>query len=349
MEVLGTLGLYEHIDCILDNASMGERTLNGVTIPVYHPDEYFKSCKELDNIVILITDMEDYSERFEQLNAIGDLKDTDCYIYAFIQYKAPPYEFPMPAENAVMKIPKKLHYCWFGGKELPEQNKRWMESWERLCPDYEIIRWDESNYDVNNHPYTRQAYKEKLYSFVADFARLDIVYQHGGIYFDTDVEIIKNLDVLLYDEAFAGFMNTTSIEFGSGHGGVKHFEMFKVMMSFFDDASVYHFNGSLNMNPNMMCKNYTLRKYGLSLWNYPSVVNGMRIYPTDVFNPLANQQLLPVAYTKNTMAKHYYDRNWIPDSSVGKDETARKYHEFWQKYCLDLQENEPIYSIVLSK
>lgn len=88
-------------------------------------------------------------------------------------------------------IPKIIHYCWFGGAEIPEHDKKCIESWKKYCPDYQIIRWDESNYDYKKNPYMKEAYEAKKWGFVPDFARLDIVYEHGGIYLDTDVEIIR--------------------------------------------------------------------------------------------------------------------------------------------------------------
>ena len=93
-----------------------------------------------------------------------------------------------------MSIPKKISYCWFGGNPLPEKITKCIESWKKYCPDYEIIRWDETNYDVNKIPFVRDAYKEKKWAFVSDYARLDIIYNQGGIYLDTDVELVKNID-----------------------------------------------------------------------------------------------------------------------------------------------------------
>ena len=101
-------------------------------------------------------------------------------------------------------IPKKIHYCWFGGNPLPELAIRCIESWKKYCPDYEIIRWDESNYDVTKNKYMYQAYENKRWGFVPDYARLDIIYNYGGIYLDTDVELLNSLDDLLDQKCFLG-------------------------------------------------------------------------------------------------------------------------------------------------
>ena len=90
-------------------------------------------------------------------------------------------------------IPKVIHYCWFGGNEMSALEKKCIESWKTQCPDYEIVRWDETNYDVTKNPYMQQAYAAKKWGFVPDYARLDILYQHGGFYLDTDVELLQSL------------------------------------------------------------------------------------------------------------------------------------------------------------
>ena len=96
-------------------------------------------------------------------------------------------------------IPKKIHYCWFGGAPKSKLAKKCIKSWKRKCPDYEIIEWNESNYDVTKIPFMKEAYDAKKWGFVPDYARLDIIYNNGGIYLDTDVEIVKSLDDLLSD------------------------------------------------------------------------------------------------------------------------------------------------------
>lgn len=94
-------------------------------------------------------------------------------------------------------IPKKIHYCWFGRNPLPESAQKCIASWKKYLPDYEIIEWDEDNFDVNCIPYTTQAYEAKKYAFVSDYARFKILYEHGGLYFDTDVEVIRPLDDII--------------------------------------------------------------------------------------------------------------------------------------------------------
>lgn len=103
-----------------------------------------------------------------------------------------------------MSIPKVIHYCWFGGNPFSEKEEMCISSWKKYCPDYEIKRWDETNFDVMQHPFTKNAFEKKKWAFLSDFARLQIIYRYGGIYMDTDVELIKPLDDLLQLKAFIG-------------------------------------------------------------------------------------------------------------------------------------------------
>ena len=119
-------------------------------------------------------------------------------------------------------IPKIIHYCWFGGNELPESVRKCIESWKKYCPDFVIKEWNESNYDVTKLPFMKDAYEAKKYAFVSDYARLDIIYQHGGIYLDTDVELIKPLDDRLLDTTcFMGMETPGTVATGLGFGAIK--------------------------------------------------------------------------------------------------------------------------------
>lgn len=115
-------------------------------------------------------------------------------------------------------IPKTIHYCWFGRGELPELAKKCIASWEKHCPDFEIIQWNEDNFDVESKPYTRWCYEQKKYAFLSDYVRLSVIHRHGGVYFDTDVEVLRPLSKLMEYPAFFGFENEECINTGCGFG-----------------------------------------------------------------------------------------------------------------------------------
>ena len=118
-------------------------------------------------------------------------------------------------------IPKVIHYCWFGGNELPELAMKCIDSWKKFCPDYEIKQWNEKNYDLDSSRYIKEAYKNKKWAFVSDYARLDIIYNNGGIYLDTDVELIGKLDEFLDEKCFLAAEREEYVNTGLGFGAEK--------------------------------------------------------------------------------------------------------------------------------
>jgi hypothetical protein len=333
------LDFWAHIYRIIDNNAT-QFELEENVLPVYKPERFVKEQNDLKDVVLLIT-CNAYFEVFEQLQRIPQLNDVECYIHSFFPHRPPPYEFPKPKLGAVQKIPKKIHYFWVGGSEIPKKNRIWMESWEKHCPDYEIIRWDESNYDFAQHPYIHDAYKEKRWAFVSDYARLDIIYQHGGIYLDTDVEVLKNLDILLYDMAFCGFSSYRYVATGLGFGAVKGFPLIKKFMDHYDGVSFYNSDGSLNLDDNGVQQTTVLDKLGLNHDNTSwQLIDGMRIYPTDVLSPM-DYQCNPTAYTKNTLTVHHFDASWFDNDAMRiRNNTLQRNREFWSKYSKESVESQ---------
>ena len=136
-------------------------------------------------------------------------------------------------------IPKVIHYCWFGGQPLPESALKCIESLRRFCPDYEIKQWSEENYDVNKIQYIKEAYQEKKFAFVTDVARLDIIYSEGGIYLDTDVELIKSLDELLYNSLYLGMERAGRVNTGLGFGAEVNHPIVRDNLELYTDISFF--------------------------------------------------------------------------------------------------------------
>ena len=154
-----------------------------------------------------------------------------------------------------MSIPKVIHYCWFGGNPLSEKVKKCIGSWKRNCPDYEIILWDESNYDIHKNEYIEEAYQAKKWAFVSDYVRLDVVYRYGGVYLDTDVELVKGLDCLLHEKVFFAIeKNNCQIATGLGFGAEKGNTTVKELMEIYDTLSFVKEDGSYNL---VACPKYT--------------------------------------------------------------------------------------------
>jgi hypothetical protein len=208
-----------------------------------------------------------------------------------------------------IQIPKKIHYFWFGGAEKSASVLRCIDSWKKFCPDFEIIEWNENNYDIHKHPFMEKAFLDKKWAFVSDYARLDILIQQGGIYLDTDVEVLKDLSPLCESEAFIGFERPDLIGDGQGFGGTPEYSIFKEMLSEYDDLDEYI------ESPKLRTK--VLLKHGLKLDGSRQNVAGMDIYPVDYFCP-KSWTTGKVKISNNTFSIHHFDESW-------KGKSAHKY------------------------
>lgn len=212
-------------------------------------------------------------------------------------------------------IPKIIHYCWFGGKELPKEVQKCINSWKKFCPDYKIIRWDESNYDVYKNPYTRYCFENKKWAFLSDYARLDIVYSHGGIYLDTDVEIIKSWDPLLKNECFLGMEQPGCINTGLGFGAKKGNNYIKENKEYYEITPFLKKNNKWIKTTCVKITSKLLVNEGLTAENKTQTIKNIVIYPTNFFCPkvIGTNK---INITDNTYSIHHYDASWKSNSKI---------------------------------
>jgi len=209
-----------------------------------------------------------------------------------------------------MAIPKIVHYCWFGGKEKPDSVKKCIESWKKFCPDYTIIEWNEENLDLQTNAYTREAYNAKAWGFVPDFLRLKIIFENGGIYLDTDVQVIKSFDKLLDFEAFAGFEDDEHIALGLGFGAEKNSIFLNKHMKIYENLHFLNDDGTFNRTPSPQYTTVLLKKYGLEPCNGRiQKVLGVTLFPKEYFCPKSFETGI-TKVTKNTISIHQFDASW---------------------------------------
>jgi len=209
-----------------------------------------------------------------------------------------------------MNIPKKIHYCWFGQNPMPEYATEFIEGWKSLCREYEVIKWDESNFDINAHPYTKSAYDLGLYPFVADYVRLYVLNQCGGIYMDTDVEMIKPLDNLLTNEAFFGLEDADGINTGLIFGSIPRQHNISDLMQEYDNRGTNLKNGEFIRDTCVeIVTSYFLRK-GFKQIDKFQMVEKCAIYPTGYFCPQRYGEWKPTI-TSETYTIHHYFGNWL--------------------------------------
>lgn len=219
-------------------------------------------------------------------------------------------------------IPKVIHYCWFGGNPLPDKAVECINSWKKYMPEYEIKQWDETNFNVNIIPYTTEAYDAKKYAFVSDYARFWILYNYGGVYFDTDVEMIKPIDDIIGRGAFLG-CETDSIRLGGsmpgvapglGMGSPKGHEL---LMDFLKLYQSLHFITADGINQKTVDQYTTelLMNYGLKLTESIQLVADTYIYPGEYFGPVSVvSKRLHV--TEHTRTIHHYAASWQSKSTL---------------------------------
>lgn len=206
-------------------------------------------------------------------------------------------------------IPKKIHYCWFGGNPKPDSVQKCINSWKRFCPDYEIIEWNESNFNIQCMPFVEQAIEAKKYAFASDVARLMVVYENGGLYFDTDVEVIRSFDDLLDNRAFLGFESNEYVNSGLGFGSEAGLEFFKEHIDAYRDKNFINDDGSFNI---IVCPHVAtelLVEKGFVQNGQEQLVDNVRIFPTDYFNPF-DSITGKLNKTNNTYSIHWYDASW---------------------------------------
>lgn len=233
-------------------------------------------------------------------------------------------------------IPKIIHYCWFGGKPIPKEYQRYMESWAKFMPDYEIKRWDESNYDVNVIPFSAEAYSVGKFAYVSDYARLRILYENGGVYFDTDVEIIKPLVDIIEKGGFMGFEKFSSLEGtndffvnpGLGFAVDPYNPIIREIMEFYESHHYIYPDGHKEQITIVKIVTDVLKKYGLGKSDSPVTIKGITIYPTEYFCPVEFMSS-KLEITENTRTIHHYSASWMSWS----DKVRMKKGYYAEKLC----------------
>ena len=224
-------------------------------------------------------------------------------------------------------IPKIIHYCWFGRNPLPELAQKCIASWKKYLPDYEIKEWNEDNFDVNIIPYTAEAYAQKKYAFVSDYARFWILYKYGGIYFDTDVEVIRPIDDIIARGNFMGFETDPNPKKGDASGGSvapglglgvnPGLGLYKELLNLYDSLKFKNEDGTLNTKTIVSYTTEILLNHGLNENNdEPQEVAGVWVYPPDVFCPMDHTQANKITVTERTVSIHLYDCSWINHNTM---------------------------------
>ena len=212
-------------------------------------------------------------------------------------------------------IPKIIHYCRFGGKPLPTDEKKSIASWKKYCPDYKIIQWNEDNFDMQCSEFLKKAYKDEAWAFVSDYARLKIIYEHGGIYLDTDVELLKNLDELLVHPCYIGVQQSEHLcATGLGFGAIPYNNIVRKMLSLYDQTKFEKKNQSNLACPILNTK--VLEKEGYFFSEDILNLGECVIYPPKYFDPYAPGADLQNLLCEDTISIHHYSASWLNKNDI---------------------------------
>lgn len=219
-----------------------------------------------------------------------------------------------------MAIPKTIHYIWLGRNPKPKSVLKCIESWKKYCPDYDIIEWNEDNLDISSHLYSKQAYDMKAWAFATDYFRLWVVYTHGGIYLDTDVQIVKSFDPLLENKGFIGFESEAYINTGLGFGAEAGNAFLAENMRVYQSLAFINSDGTFNRRPAPEYTTEIAKAHGLTNdTGKIQTVLDMTCYPSAYFAP-KDYFTGRLQVTKNTYSIHHYDSSWF----TGAEQEQRK-------------------------
>ncbi len=329
-QVFEQYGIIDRIDYYIDNdrTKWGDKIcISGKQVPVYGSD----ILENHDNNTVIILNISRFSGVLKQLEAMECTKNMDCYIMGMmcIHNFCAGESRGKIVFNEKELIPRKIHYMWLGRKALPDNLKKCIDSWKRYCPDYEIFEWNEDNYDIDKHPYMRQAYDAGAYGFVPDFARIDILYEQGGIYMDTDVELRKKLDPLLHQEAFCGVEKWQVINFGGCSGSVKGNKIIKRFLDARKDIYFIDKEGKQNRNT---CGFYDTRvamDLGYKLDGTTQSFEGLNIYASDYFQPY-DYMSGNLSITEHTYSIHWFNGGWLDEENKEANRrTSQEYNDLY--------------------
>lgn len=208
-------------------------------------------------------------------------------------------------------IPKIIHYCWFGGNPLPQLAEDCIASWKKYLPDYEIKEWNEQNFPLENYPFAQEAIENRKFAFVSDVCRLHALKEEGGIYMDTDVEVLKSLDSFLHHAAFSGFENDDFVPTGI-MASEKNGQWVTDLLAYYDGKSLFKEDGSIDSVSNTFIITGMMKGRGFMMNNtYQEQENYVAFYPNDYFCP-KSYKTGNIELTKNSYCIHHFAKSWIP-------------------------------------
>lgn len=308
---LDTIEMWErelNFGYLIDNNESlqgGKKKIGGKEVEIISYEKYMHVCQKNDVIVISTVH---YSAIKEQI----ELFQKEIPIIAYAKIKHESMGTVINRRSNSMIIPPIIHYCWFGGGDIPPQDQKYIAGWKKLCPNYKISCWNEDNFDVNQNAYTKYAYEHKKWAFVSDYVRIYALYKYGGIYLDTDVELLKNLDELRYQYAYMGMEMSGGVASGVGMGTVKSNPILKEMLARYESISLDEILQWKNWKVNAAWETEVLKEHGFKANNRYQIIENIAIYPSIFFSPVRVGDN-NINVTSQTFSIHHYHYSWLSE------------------------------------
>lgn len=312
-----TTDVLDNTQFIVDN----DITKQGTEFKINHRKFVIKNpnaLKEEADYIILITVSLAYQKRIcEQLEELGLPDNIECYSLPLMTYS------PQKTDNSCIdeyfsshtkqvNVPK-IHSFWFSGEEKPELYKRCLDSWYRFCPDFEIIEWNTKNYDITKNQYMKEAFENRKWAFVSDYARLDVIYKYGGIYLDMDVELLDSLTMLLNADSFFCRQEDGMLELGSGFGAIAGEPLIKDMLDTYADRKLILDDGTLDMTPQPEWLSSVMEEHGFYKCHDSQIIGGSLVLSNDYITCSAGN-----GSTENAkLGIHWHNGGWLDEKTRG--------------------------------
>jgi hypothetical protein len=308
------------IDAVLDNDNTLDGTfceIAGKRVPIFSVCRYMKKHRS-DGIVVIVSSTH-IAEIVEQLDDIEWFDGMPCYIgNSFLHKNQPPVNSIIESLSygcGDFAIPKDIHYCWFGNKAMPPLERACVDSWKKCCPNYKLELWNESNYDISKNKYMQDAYNAKKWGFVPDYVRLDVIYNQGGFYLDTDVELLRSLDDFVNLKTVFAFESSNLIAPGLIFGSVPRNKLFKEMMAQYNDMEFVRSDGVLNLKSSPEYVTEFFKRKGICIDNTLQIRDDIVFLPSDFFGPV-NQNSALYELTENTYGIHKFSCSWFDEKQL---------------------------------
>lgn len=330
--------IHQSIKGYIDNGQVGKEIMIFGQSYIVHSVEFLKKVSPCIVLLCGIKYMDDmYQALCEQ-----DLPDgVECFILPLIWAVSGGQDdtdvkcLIEDGKDVASRIEKRIHCFWFSNDRKPKEYQNCIDSWKRVCPDYEIIEWNARNYDYTRNLFMKQAFERKKWAFVSDFARLDVIYNYGGIYLDMDVELLKTLDPLLRFNAFFNFGTQNDVDLGSGFGSIKGNTFVKKLLEVYKDKEFVDKSGNMLMNqfiqPELLRESFS--RQGFSMNGKMQLVENMLILPRKYYTPVDEFFLQNMAQCDDTRGIHHYNAGWWTKEWQEERERRLPWIKFAKNVC----------------